>query len=187
MKRLLKAPLTQRRVLPLSVAAWHGMIRDNLAPARAELIRGTILEKSSKSILHTKLADYLLDVFKFTLRDTHWSRMEAPLTFRDSEPEPDISVVPGKAIDYPQHPTSAALAVEVSVSTLADDRELADLYAENGVAEYWIVNAASRCIEIYRQPVAGHYTTMHTCTEGQSVTCAELPVTVEVSALFAGL
>jgi Uma2 family endonuclease len=187
MNHLLKAPGFQKRVLPLSVAAWHNMIRDNLAPARAELIRGTIIEKMSKSILHTKLSDRLLDHFKFALRDTHWTRKEAPLTLQDSEPEPDISVVSGSEADYPQHPRTAVLVVEVSVSTLAEDRALADLYAENGVTEFWIVNAPGRCIEVYRQPVAGHYTAMSTYIEGQTVTCADLSAAVEVSALFAGL
>ena len=163
------------------------MIRDNLAPARAELIRGTFIEKKSKSILHTRLSDSLLDTFKFALRDTHWCRKEDSLTFRDSEPEPDVSVVAGKAGDFSSHPATAALVVEVSVSTLAEDRELADLYAENGVTEYWIVNAAGRCIEVYREPVAGHYTSMMTIREGQSVTCVAVPVTVDVGALFAGL
>ena len=59
----LKAPGFQKRALPLSVAAWHGMIRDNLAPARAELIRGVIIEKMSKSILHSKVSDYLAKYF----------------------------------------------------------------------------------------------------------------------------
>jgi hypothetical protein len=55
------------------------------------------------------------------------------------------------------------------------------------VSEFWIVNAPGRCIEVYRQPVAGHYTSMATYTEGQTVTCAELPASVEMSALFTGL
>jgi len=50
------APGFPKRTLPLSVAARHFMIRGNLAPARAELIRGTIIEKMSRSILHTQLS-----------------------------------------------------------------------------------------------------------------------------------
>lgn len=163
------------------------MIRDNLAPARAELIRGTIIEKMSKSILHTKLAHRLFRLLAARLEATHWSRMEAPLTFCDSEPEPDISVVTGAESAYQEHPRTATLVVEVSVSTLADDRELAGLYAENGVAEYWIVNAAERCIEIHRDPVGGRYATLFTCAEGRTLTCAALPVTVDTGELFAGL
>lgn len=183
----LKDPGSQKRVRPLSVAAWHCMIRENLAPARAELIRGTIIEKMSKSILHIKLADRLFKVFEHSLANTHWCRKEDPLTLADSEPEPDISVIAGSERDFQQHPATAALVVEVAVTTLADDRELADLYAEAGVTEYWIVNAPARSIEVYRQPVNGHYSSMSTFTEGQSIPCAVLPVTVDVATLFEGL
>ena len=183
----LKAPGFQKRALPLSVAAWHGMIRDKLAPARAELIRGVIIEKMSKSILHCRISDFLAELFKDALRATHWVRLEAPLTFADSEPEPDVSVVAGHREDFKKHPTTAALVVEVSVSTLADDREMAEIYAEAGVEEYWIVNVPARCIEVHRQPGPAGYAVMESIGAGQSVQCAALPVSVDVTALFAGL
>ncbi len=183
----LKAPGFHQRALPLSVAAWHGMIRDNLAPARAELIRGVIIEKMSKSILHSKVSDYLAKYFHAAVGDTHWVRKEDPLTFADSEPEPDVSVVAGKPGDYRNHPATAALVVEVSISTLADDREMAEIYAEAGVEEYWIVNVPARCIEVYRQPAGTGYAVVESIGAGQSVQCASLPVSVDVAALFAGL
>ena len=37
-------------------------------------------------------------------------------------------------------PATARLVVEVSVSSLLVDREMATVYAEADVAEYWIVN-----------------------------------------------
>ena len=187
MRTVLNQPGFQKRVLPLSVKAWHGMIRDGLAPERAELIRGVIIEKMSKSILHAKLSDQLLDLFKFALQKTHWVRKEDPLTFIDSEPEPDVSVVTGLRNQYSEHPVVAPLVIEVSVSTLYEDRAMAEIYAEAGVVEYWIVNAAARCIEVYREPHGQAYTSMQTFVPGQMLTCAALPVTVDVSALFAEL
>ena len=42
-------------------------------------------------------------------------RQEQPLTFADSEPEPDVSVVFGSPDDYGQsHPASAELVIEVT-------------------------------------------------------------------------
>ena len=177
----------QKRALPLSVKAWHAMIRDGLAPDRAELIRGVIVEKISKSILHAKLSDHLVDLFKFALHKSHWVRQEAPLTFNDSEPEPDVSVVTGLRQQYSEHPIVAPLVIEVSVSTLSDDRAMAEIYAEAGVVEYWIVNAAARRIEVYREPHEGAYGSVQTFAPGQMLTCAALPVTVDVGALFAEL
>ncbi len=178
----------KRRALPLSVKAWHQMIASGMAPKRAELIRGVIIEKMSKSILHFKLTDLLIEMIRVSLGQHFWVRQEAPLTLDDSEPEPDISVVSGKRSDYSAHPGTAKIVVEVSVSTLAEDRAMAEIYAEAGVEEFWIVNAVERCLEVYQSPAGGHYQTLLRVPEGevlQSAALAELKV--DVSALFAGL
>src|SRR5438876_83878 len=71
------------------------------------------------------------------------ARLHAPIALdEDSEPEPDVAIVAGKALDYLDgHPSSAALVVEVADSSLRLDRRLkSGLYARAGLAEYWIVN-----------------------------------------------
>jgi Uma2 family endonuclease len=175
----------RQRAMPLSVKAWHQMIEGGLAPKRAELIRGVIVEKMSKSIFHTKLSARLLVLLQKLGGGQFWVRKEEPLTLIDSEPEPDLSVVEGREQDFQQHPTTARLVVEVSVSTLSEDREMAEIYAEAAVAEYWIVNGAERCIEVYRKPVAGRYEEVTRVIEGGVLECASLPaVRVNVSELF---
>jgi Uma2 family endonuclease len=124
-------------------------------------------------------------LFQKLLGDRFWVRKEDPLTLRDSEPEPDVSVVDGSEKDFQQHPSSARLVVEVSVSTLSEDRDMADIYAEAGVAEYWIVNGAERCIEVFRDPANGHYQTQFRTTTDGVLECVALPeVRVNVSELF---
>jgi Uma2 family endonuclease len=115
-----------------------------------------------------------------------WVRSESPLTLADSQPEPDVSVVEGRRADFlKQHPSTAALVVEIAVSTISDDRDLADMYAEAGVLEYWIVNAKDRCLEVHRQPVDGHYSSLTFHSEGTVVECQSLPgFHCSVSALF---
>ncbi len=185
---ILDLPGFQQRALPLSVAAWHQMIDTGLAPDRAELIRGAIVEKMSKSIAHTKLSARILALLQKLAGPDMWVRKEDPLTFADSEPEPDVSVVDGKEEDFQSHPTTARLVVEVSVSSVGEDRALADLYAEAAVTEYWIVNGRDRCIEVHRDPLAGHYQTQLRITEGGVVDCLALPgVSVKVSELFADI
>ena len=70
-----------------------------------------------------------------------------------SEPEPDVSVVPGSWRDYDtDHPQSPVLVVEVADATLAFDRDdKASLYARAGVADYWIVNLPDRRLELSSQ------------------------------------
>jgi Uma2 family endonuclease len=74
----------------------------------------------------------------------------------DSEPEPDVAVVPGDVDDYrAAHPASAVLTIEVSESSLEIDRERkGSLYARAGLADYWIVNLVDRVLEVYRVPTS---------------------------------
>ena len=73
----------------------------------------------------------------------------------ESEPEPDVAVVPGSFRDYAAaHPSRPVLVVEVSESSLALDREhKGSLYARAGLDDYWIVNLVDRVLEVYRDPV----------------------------------
>jgi Uma2 family endonuclease len=83
-------------------------------------------------------------------------RGQGPLALdEESEPEPDLAVVPGSFRDYEAaHPSRAALVVEVSETSLALDRaHKGSLYARAGLADYWIVNLPERSLEVYRAPV----------------------------------
>jgi len=83
-------------------------------------------------------------------------RTEGPIGLdEDSEPEPDIAVVPGSPDDYGRaHPSRPALTVEVAESSLAVDRQRkGSLYARAGLTDYWILNLVDRVLEVYREPV----------------------------------
>ena len=73
----------------------------------------------------------------------------------ESEPEPDVAVVPGTFRDYViGHPSEPVLVVEVSESSLALDREhKGSVYARARLADYWIVNLVDRVLEVYREPI----------------------------------
>ena len=82
-------------------------------------------------------------------------RAQGPLALdEESEPEPDVAVVPGSFRDYlGGHPSRGVLVVEVSESSLALDREhKGSLYARAGIADYWIVNLVDGVLEVYRMP-----------------------------------
>ena len=72
-------------------------------------------------------------------------------------------MVHGKRSDFLEtHPTTAALVIEIAVSTPDADRELGELYAEAGVPEYWVVLPRERVIEVYRHPEDARYREMRT-------------------------
>src|SRR5205823_4838937 len=91
---------------------------------------------------------------------------QLPVTLSPTqEPEPDLAVVRGRAEDFDDHhpgPADVVVMIEVSDSTLDYDRTTKQrLYAEAGIALYWIVNVPDGQIEVYERPdpVAGRYVT----------------------------
>ncbi|MCL6473426.1 MAG: Uma2 family endonuclease [Firmicutes bacterium] len=121
---------------------------------RVELIEGEIVKMSPISPLHGEVVTLLAERLWQLFGEGYRVRVQLPLSLGDSEPEPDIAVVPGKVGDYVHaHPTTALLVVEVAQTSLEYDREVkAPLYARAGIPEYWIVNLDGHCIEVYRDP-----------------------------------
>lgn len=116
-------------------------------------------------------------------------RREEPLTLRDSEPEPDIAIVIGERRDYlHMHPSSAELAVEVAVTSLDGDRAMAEIYAEAGAGEYWIVLPKERLIEVHLHPDGSRYREMRTFTRAEEITSRTVPgLRLALAELFAAL
>jgi Uma2 family endonuclease len=82
-------------------------------------------------------------------------RTQGPIGLdEDSEPEPDVAVVPGTPDDYRSaHPSRPVLTVEVAESSLGADRQRkGSLYARAGLPDYWVLNLVERVLEVYREP-----------------------------------
>jgi Uma2 family endonuclease len=82
-------------------------------------------------------------------------RTQGPIGLDDeSEPEPDVAVVPGRPEDYrAAHPSRAVLTVEVAQWSLGHDRERkGSLYARAHLADYWVLNLVDGVLEVYREP-----------------------------------
>ena len=183
---LLEIPEFRRRVSPVTVEQYHTFPERNENGRRTELIRGIVIEKMSKSPLHCSILRQLCESLRAALPSGFAMFQQDPLTLADSEPEPDIAIVPGNLRDFfESHPTTAALVVEIAVTSAAEDRELASLYAEAGVEEYWIVLARTRQIEVYRQPADGVYAERMLVESDSVLVCGSIPgVRVVLSELF---
>lgn len=186
MSAILEIPEVRQRVSRLSVGEYHQLGEFNDRGRRTELIRGIVIEKMSKSPLHRTIASILYRLLLTRLPQGYAVWKEEPLTFVDSEPEPDISVTRGGDRDFAEaHPTTAELVVEVAVSSPALDRENASLYAEAGVKEYWIVLGHERRVEVYRRPERGRYQECRLAGSDETLECASvIGVRVRVSELF---
>ncbi len=176
MSAILEIPEVRQRLSPLSVEEYHRLGEYNVNGRRTELIRGLVIEKISKSPLHSTVGSSLHRLLLAQLPAGYSLWKEEPLTFVDSEPEPDISVVQGGEDDFTEaHPSTAELVVEVAVSSPALDRELASLYAEAGVKEYWIVLGKERRIEVYLEPKDGQYQQNRILNAHETLQCASVP------------
>ena len=122
---------------------------------RVELIKGEIVEMSPMKSAHATAISLAIEVLEEIFGKSFIIRSQLPLSFgKTDEPEPDVAVVKGAIRDFSvAHPKNAELIIEVSDTTLNYDRtKKVSLYAENKIADYWILNLKNRCLEVYRQP-----------------------------------
>jgi len=95
----------------------------------------------------------------------------------ESVPQPDLFWVQKK--DYSQQrPTSAnvLLMIEVSNTSLAYDHgEKAELYASEGIEDYWVVNVVDRVVEVFREPSGDRYQSLQTYKIGESIAVLAFP------------
>lgn len=165
-------------VRPVSVEEYHRGPELNENGRRTELIRGVVLERKMKSPLHSFTLSRIDRLLQAAVGPGQFVRAQDPLTITDSEPEPDVAVVTGQPDDYRhEHPRTALLTVEISVTTLDADRVKADLYAEAGIPEYWIVRPERGLVEVYTQPRDGLYRErrIFAATDGGTLASAAVP------------
>jgi Uma2 family endonuclease len=73
----------------------------------------------------------------------------------DTDPGPDLAIVPGTIRDYTARaPSTALMIVEVADSSLfMDTTTKAECYATAGVAEYWVIGLEHRQLIVFRDPL----------------------------------
>ncbi|HSV13272.1 MAG TPA: Uma2 family endonuclease [Tepidisphaeraceae bacterium] len=122
---------------------------------RVELIEGRIIQMPPQGLPHTTGVELVDRAVRKAFLDGYRFRIQMPFRAADgSDPEPDVAIVKGDPRDPADgHPTSAALIVEVSDTTLCHDRRKARLYAISGVSECWILTLADSTLEVYQNPM----------------------------------
>jgi Uma2 family endonuclease len=127
---------------------------------RAWLVDGVIVEEGPMNPPHAIAATKTEDAIRDAVGKAFHVRVAKPLVLGlSTDPEPDVAVVSGKAGDYTAHPTTAALVVEVSDSSLKyDTTTKLGVYAAGGIGEYWVLDVTGRQLLVFRdpQPDAAH-------------------------------
>ena len=158
-----------------------GAFRDE----RVELIRGVIIRMPPQGPPHAGPIERLTELLVLRLSGRARVRVQLPLLAPDeSEPEPDLAVVPPADYDH-EHPAQAFLIIEVAETSLPYDRGTkAPLYAAMGVPDYWIVNVRDGTIEVHREPDADRYARVTTHRRGDAIALAQFSdVVLDVSAI----
>jgi Uma2 family endonuclease len=174
--------------VPISVEQYHRLGQTGILSQPTELLRGVIVEKMVKSPEHSWIVQWFVDWLRENVPTGFHVRQEQPLTFADSEPEPDITVVVGDPSDYRHsHPHTAALVIEVAIWSEALDREKAVACAAAGVTEFWLVLPDDKTVEAFSQPAATGYAARRTAAGGEELDSIAVPgLRLSLAELFAG-
>lgn len=165
-----------------TVEQFHRMIETGIITEgdRVELIRGEIVEIAAIGTKHAAGVRRIGEVLRSKLGSTVFIDSQNPVEVDEhSEPEPDIAVLRRRGDFYlSAHPTpeDVFLLIEVSDSTIRYDRTVKiPLYAEDNIAEAWIVDVNAELVEVYRQPSATGYRSLQTFTRGQTIELLAFP------------
>ena len=141
---------------------------------KLQLVNGILVAKMTKNPPHSIAKGKCADALERVIPVPSWHvRQEDPVRLPPfNEPEPDVCIARGQRDDYGvQHPGSAdvGLLVEVSDTSLADDRKMALNYAGTGVPVYWIINLVDRQVEVYTSPTMEGYDVVRVYKPGEDV------------------
>ncbi len=151
--------MAQSSFRKFTLAEYHKMIETGVLSSGEpyELLEGNLVHKMSRGIPHDRAIQALTKRL-VRLLPTGWDvRVQCAVTLTGgSEPEPDFALVRGDESTFASRhpgPTDVGVAIEVSDSSLAIDRDdKGSIYAANSIPVYWVVNVVDKVIEVYTQP-----------------------------------
>lgn len=147
----------------LTRAEYDALIEaGQLVDENVELLRGMIVEMAAKGVPHDMAVQWLNMWFARRLpEELHVRTQSAWAASNDSEPEPDLAIVPARWTapgGVRDHPHLAELIIEVAASSLRRDLGVkAGIYAEAGLSEYWVVDLGAREVVVHTNPSDGAY------------------------------
>lgn len=147
---------------------------------RVELLDGEVVVMSPIGPLHGAAVAYLNREFVRLAGDEALLFPQNPVALSEwSEPQPDLMLLRPRDDFYQTghaRPEDVLLLVEVADTSASRDRGVKlRLYAEAGIAEYWVVDLGRREIIVYQDPRDGEYRETRHCAATEAVAPAALP------------
>ncbi len=160
----------------LSIAQYEAMVASGVFTKRdrLHLINGFLVAKMTEYPPHAAACEGVRQAIAPLLPSGWDLRSDKPLKIPNciSVPEPDVVVVQGTWRDYERRhpePFQVSLVVEVSSSSLLEDRQMAFVYGRGGVPVYWIVNLIDRQVEVHTDPGPDGYRNVQVFSSDQAV------------------
>lgn len=163
-----RAAFTDRTRHKFTLEDWAAMESAGILPADRdfELIDGDLVEMPSDGPGHRR---YQHAVLRWLI-----PRLPAALAFsvdqtlpkdRHNGPKPDMYVFPADKHERSLSASDVLWVIEIADTSLKIDREVkAQLYAEAGIADYWIIDIAAKAIHVHRAPSEAGYAEITTIT-----------------------
>src|SRR4028118_688083 len=148
----------------LTVQEYHRMAEIGILDEDelVELLAGQIVKMAAKGTSHSAAVTRTDKLLNNRLGQRILVRLQDPVRLNDySEPEPDIAVVVPDPLYYEDHhpiPSEVYLIIEVADTTLRTDLGIkATLYAQSGIADYWVLDVNNRQLHVFRDPSQDGY------------------------------
>ncbi|CAN5802043.1 Uma2 family endonuclease [soil metagenome] len=152
------------------------------AGERVELLGGALIEVSPQGSRHAWVITELGEILTLALHGRYKVRQEKPLAVDgESEPEPDLAVTDATGPD--EHPSTAALVVEVAQTTQRLDLgEKARRYAAAAVQTYVVLDLPTRRAVVHSGASPAGYGDVRTLGDADVLTV--LGVDIRLAELF---
>jgi Uma2 family endonuclease len=174
---------------PLRRAEYDTLVAQGFLEGEGvELLEGAVVYASEEGPDHASVVRRLLRTLFEAIPATEGEIGAGnPLAATDlSEPEPDIAVFPPGYGYRGRHPHTASLVVEVSATSLRRDLAIKTrIYAQAGIADYWVVDLVNRRVVVHRDPCDDGYADVTRHRDGRLRPLHHPAVGVDVVTLFA--
>jgi len=147
---------------------------------RVELLAGQIVKMAAKGTAHGAAITRTRILLENRLVQQVLVRLQDPVRMNNySQPEPDIAVVIPDPFYYEDHhptPSEIYLIIEVADTTLEKDCGIkATIYAQSGIADYWVLDVHNRQLHVFREPSQDGYLSRVILADGDSISPLRFP------------
>lgn len=165
-----------------TIKEYHAIMENGILTEndRVELIKGEIVYMSPIGRRHAAQVKRIVELLYRYLLGRVTIGVQDPIELdNNSEPLPDISLLQRRGDFYeskhPQ-PEDILLLVEVADTTAETDQAVKiPLYAENNIAEVWLVDINAQSVEVYREPSGNGYQSIQRLQRGETLSILALP------------